>query len=51
MDIGIKDNWFLNVDIKKVFVETDIDVNDGAIKSNDTELNPWIFGVGFGYRF
>ena len=32
MDIEIKDNWFLNVDIKKVFVETDIDVNDGTIK-------------------
>lgn len=29
MDIEIKDTWFLN----KVFVETDIDVNDGAIKS------------------
>ena len=51
MDIEIKDNWFLNVDIKKVFVETDIDVNDDAIKSDDTEPNPWIFGNGFGYRF
>jgi len=51
MDIGIKDNWFVNVDLKKVFVQTDISVNDGAIISDDTDLDPWIFGIGFGYRF
>jgi outer membrane protein len=51
MDYQFAENWMLNVDLKKVFVSTDITVNGGAINANDTDLDPWIVGIGVGYRF
>lgn len=51
MDYQFAENWMLNVDLKKVFVSTDITVNGGAINANDTVLGPWIVGIGVGYRF
>ena len=50
-DYQFYENWIINVDVKKVFVETDISVNDGAINANDTNLDPLIIGIGFGYKF
>ena len=51
IDYQIDEKWLLNFDVKKVMVGTDIKVNGGAINSDDVDLDPWIFGVGFGYRF
>jgi outer membrane protein len=50
VDIHLRDNWFFNVDVKKLWLETDAEVNGGAI-AGDVEINPWIVGVGLGYRF
>ncbi len=51
VDYRIDDVWSLNADLKKVFVSTDIHVNNGTIRANDTDLDPWIFGIGVGYKF
>ncbi len=48
-DIKINDDWFINVDVKKVFLKTDASINLGAIEAK-VKLNPWIFGFGFGRR-
>lgn len=48
-DIKIDDNWVFNLDVKKLFLDTDVTVN-GTVKA-DVNLNPWVFGAGFGYRF
>lgn len=50
LDYGVGGNWVLNADLKKVFLNTDVKINGGAINA-DVDLDPWIFGVGFGYRF
>lgn len=50
-DYAFTEKWSVNLDVKKVFVDTDIKVNGGAINAKDTDLDPWIIGVGFGYRF
>jgi len=34
-----------------VFVDTDIVANGGAVNALGTDLDPTIFGVGFGYKF
>ncbi len=49
-DIGVKGPWSLNVDVKKVWFNTDADINDGALKS-DVDLDPWVVSVGFGRKF
>ena len=50
MDIGIDENWAFNADVKKMFHNTSASVNGGAVTA-DVDLDPWVFGVGIGYRF
>ena len=50
MDYDLGDQWVFNVDVKKLWLNTDVTVNGGAITA-DVDLDPWIFGAGFGYRF
>lgn len=49
-DYWLNDNWGLNFDVKKVWVDVDASVNNGAI-TGEVELDPWIVGAGVSYRF
>lgn len=49
-DYAVADNWYLNVDVKKIFLSTDVSINGGAIAA-DVDLDPWVVGFGVGYRF
>lgn len=49
-DVAINEQWFLNADVKKVFVKTDAKINGGTLKSK-VELDPWVVSVGLGRRF
>ena len=51
VDFKIDDKWHLNADMKKIFLSTDINLNKGAVKVNDADVDPWIIGVGIGYTF
>lgn len=48
IDIGIDDHWAINLDLKKVFLNTDVSLNGGAITA-DLDLDPWLFGLGVAY--
>lgn len=50
VDYNIAGRWFLNADVKKLFLSTKAHINGGAINAN-VDLDPWIFGLGLGYRF
>ena len=49
IDFDINDVWFFNVDVKKIDINTDVTIN-GAIQA-DVDIDPWVFGIGFGRRF
>lgn len=49
-DIGISENWSLNVDVKKIWFSTDASINGGALVS-EVAIDPWVVSVGLGYRF
>lgn len=49
-DFRINDKWSFNGDVKKVFLNTNVSINSGAVTA-DVDIDPWIFGVGFGYTF
>lgn len=49
VDVALKDHWSVNVDVKKMYNHVDARVN-GAVTA-DIELDPWVVGVGLGYRF
>lgn len=49
-DIAVTGPWTLNVDVKKVWFDTEATVNGGALTS-DVALDPWVVSVGFGRKF
>ncbi len=49
-DYMLDDNWGINIDIKKIYLETEANVNNGAIYG-DVDLDPWILGFGITYKF
>lgn len=50
IDIDIADDWVFNIDVKRFWIDTEVSINEGAILA-DVAINPWVFGVGFGYKF
>jgi outer membrane protein len=50
VDVPVDDRWSWNLDVKKLYVDADAKWNGGAI-TGDIDLDPWIIGVGVGYRF
>jgi outer membrane protein len=49
-DIPINAAYSLNLDVKKVWFDTDAKINGGALKSK-VKLDPLVVSVGFGRRF
>jgi outer membrane protein len=54
VDFHLEGNWFLNVDVKKIWLDTELSVGSssyaGTVKT-DVDVDPLIVGVGLGYRF
>lgn len=52
IDLHFAPHWSFNIDIKKVYVKTDVTVTALGIKPKTTvKINPIFIGVGVGYRF
>jgi len=50
VDIPLDKKWSLNVDVKKVYIKSDMYSNVGT-NLGTLKLDPTLFGVGIGYRF
>jgi outer membrane protein len=51
-DYMLDEHWGLNVDVKKIFLRPDFDVNVGGTEmSGKAKLDPWLIGAGVTYRF
>lgn len=52
---GEPGGWLLNVDVKKIWISTDVKVDFttalGATVDAKVDINPVVAGVGFGYKF
>ncbi|HEX6958550.1 MAG TPA: OmpW family outer membrane protein [Ferrovibrio sp.] len=52
IDYNISGNWYLNADVKKIFISTDVTAGAGANTAKaDVDLDPWVVGFGVGYKF
>ncbi|HVJ42466.1 MAG TPA: OmpW family outer membrane protein [Dongiaceae bacterium] len=49
IDVRLAGNWYLNADLKHLWLNNKVKVN-GSIKAQVSE-DPWIAGIGFGYKF
>jgi outer membrane protein len=50
VDYKIDKNWSLNLDVKKVQIGRDLNTTAG-VKVSHLNVDPWLVGVGIGYRF
>ena len=52
-DFPIAKNLFVNVDVKKIWINSDATVTlvGGSKVNADADINPWVVGVGLGYKF
>lgn len=50
VDIPMKDNWYLNMDVKKLWISTTAKFSPSNV-SADVDINPWLVGIGVGYKF
>jgi len=52
VDVGLKNDWFVNFDLKYIQIETKATLVTGSTtRTVDVDINPWVFGVGIGKRF
>jgi outer membrane protein len=49
-DVPLKNNLSLNVDLKKVYMKTDVSTSSGAYVST-LKVDPVLFGIGLGWKF
>ena len=49
-DVALTGPWTLNVDVKKIWFNTEATINGGALNS-DVNLDPWVASVGVGRKF
>lgn len=50
VDVEIGQGWYLNADVKHVWLDTNAKWGDGTVTA-DVTVDPWIFSLGVGYRF
>lgn len=49
-DVPLGGNWYANLDVKKIYINTTAKFSGSAVRA-DVDIDPWIVGVGIGYKF
>ena len=49
VDIAVAKNGYINLDVKKIWIDTEVTANGAHL--TDLDINPWVFGIGYGFRF
>lgn len=49
-DYMIDEHWGVNVDVKKIFLDTKVKLNPGFVRGR-VDIDPWIVGGGITYKF
>jgi outer membrane protein len=50
-DYKLNDHWAINVDVRKIWISTDVTLTAGATINADVDINPLVVTVATGYRF
>ncbi len=51
MDYALTKHWLFNVDVKKIWIDAKVQSTATGADVLTANINPWLIGVGFGYRF
>lgn len=51
LDVNVAPQWYVNADLKYVTLGVDVKVKANGTKVSHATVNPWLLGLGVGYRF
>jgi len=53
VNLALNNRWYANLDVRYlgVSLEATVRTDDGELEPVDLDTKPWVFGIGFGYRF
>lgn len=49
VDFKLNDKWLITADVRYINIDSDVHVNGSKVGS--AHIDPWVYGVSFGYRF
>ena len=49
VDIAVTKNGYINLDVKKIWIDTDVKANGAKLTTLD--IDPVVWGIGYGFRF
>ena len=50
-DYMVNKNWSLNLDVKYVWMDTDVRLTSTGATLGSLDIDPWLIGIGARYRF
>jgi outer membrane protein len=51
-DYRLDEHWALNVDVRKIWISTDVTIQAGATRIDaNVDIDPWVVSTSIGYRF
>jgi outer membrane protein len=51
LDVNVAPQWYVNADVKYVTLGVDVKVKETGTKVSHAAVDPWLLGLGVGYRF
>ncbi|MBB5018835.1 outer membrane protein [Chitinivorax tropicus] len=51
VDFAVSKNSFINLDLKKIYISTDVKSTATGAKVTKLDVDPLVFGIGYGMRF
>ena len=51
VDFQVAKNGFINLDVKKIDIKTDVYLNASNTTLTTLKINPYVFGIGYGMKF
>lgn len=50
-DYRIDEHWGVNVDVRRVWINTDVTIRGAVNATDEVDINPWIVSTSIAYRF
>lgn len=50
-DYRLDDNWSLNLDVRRIWIQTDVTISGAVNAVDEVDINPFVVSAGVGYRF
>ena len=57
VDIGTSEHWFLNLDVRYLWLDADVEtivptgITNTTVPLGEANIDPWLYGIAVGYRF